>query len=390
MPGMDAALSQIIERVRAAAADATPLRIRGGGSKDFYGQSLEGELLDTGALAGITSYEPSELVVTARAGTPLAELEALLAANNQCLPFEPPHFGSRNEAPPPPLGGGVGGGGLTDGGSTVGGMVAAGLSGPARAAVGAVRDYVLGLGLLNGRAELLVFGGQVMKNVAGYDLSRLMAGALGTLGLITEVSLKVLPQAPAEATLLFELDQGLALDQLHRWGGQPLPLNASCWLLEQCRGRLYLRLRGAVAAVEAACRSLGGERLAPAAAGSFWRACRDQKLPFFAPPSPGMGLWRLSVAQTAPALALPGPQLLEWQGGQRWFWAPPAQSVHIRAAAHAAGGHATLFIAPRARDAGAEARFDPLKPALQRIHRQLKAEFDPAGIFNRGRLYADF
>ncbi len=369
MPGMEAALSQITERVRAADADATPLRIRGGGSKDFYGQRLQGELLDTRALAGITGYEPSELVVTVRAGTPLAELEAVLAEQGQCLPFEPPRFAA---------------------GGTVGGMVACGLSGPARAAVGSVRDYVLGLGLLNGRAELLVFGGQVMKNVAGYDVSRLMAGALGTLGLITEVSLKVLPQAPAEATLVFELDQGRALDQLHRCGGQPLPLNASCWLLEQGRGTLYLRLRGAVAAVEAACRSLGGERLDPAAAAAHWNACRDLKLPFFTPPAPAMGLWRLSVAQTAPLFELPGLPLVEWQGGQRWLWAPPAQADRIRAAARSAGGHATLFIASQAHGAEADTRFEPLKPALERIHRALKAEFDPAGIFNRGRLYEDF
>ncbi|MDB5913807.1 MAG: glcE, partial [Ramlibacter sp.] len=236
---MDEALAALVERIRAAAALRTPLRIRGGGTKDFLGERVEGELLDTATLRGIVNYEPSELVVTVRAGTPLAQLEQELVQSGQSLPFEPPHFG---------------------GGATVGGMVAAALSGPARASVGSVRDYVLGLDLVNGRGEHLVFGGQVMKNVAGYDLSRLMAGAMGTLGLITEVSLKVLPVAPAEATLRFALSQAEALGKLNAWGGQPLPLNASTWMPDE-GGTLWLRLRGAVAAVDAACRTLGGERM---------------------------------------------------------------------------------------------------------------------------------
>ncbi|RYY82699.1 MAG: glycolate oxidase subunit GlcE, partial [Comamonadaceae bacterium] len=189
-------LNDYIDRIRAASADGTPLRIRGGGSKDFYGEPVAGQLLDTRPLTGVLSYEPSELVVTVRAGTPLAELEALLAQQNQCLPFEPPHFAWQGD-------------GVT---ATVGGMVAAGLSGPARASVGCVRDYVLGAGLINGRGEHLQFGGQVMKNVAGYDVSRVLAGSLGTLGLITELSLKVLPLAPAEATLEFTCTQAEALD----------------------------------------------------------------------------------------------------------------------------------------------------------------------------------
>ncbi len=220
----DTALQSLIDAVRAAAASATPLRIRGGGTKDFHGQRLHGQVLEISALSGIVSYEPSELVVTVRGGTPLAELEGALAEQGQCLPFEPPRFRA---------------------GGTVGGMVAAGLSGPARASVGAVRDYVLGLKLLNGRGELLTFGGQVMKNVAGYDVSRLMAGAWGTLGVITEVSLKVLPVAPMEATLRFECGQAEALRRLNDWGGQPLPLNASCWVEDAGVGVLYLRLRGA-------------------------------------------------------------------------------------------------------------------------------------------------
>jgi len=367
----DTALPSLIDAVRAAAAQGRPLRIRGGGTKDFLAQRLEGEVLPTAALTGIVAYEPSELVVTVRAGTPLAELEAALAAQGQCLPFEPPRF-----AP----------------GGTVGGMVASGLSGPARASVGAVRDYVLGLELVNGRGEALTFGGQVMKNVAGYDVSRLMAGAWGTLGVITAVSLKVLPVAPAEATLKFACNQAEALRRLNAWGGQPLPLNASCWVEDAGVGTLFLRLRGAAAAVEAACRSLGGERQDNAVVAADWTACRDQRLPWFAARNPAHGLWRLSVPQTAPVLALPpgvGAPLVEWHGGQRWVQAGPEHAAALRSAATQAGGHATLFIAYSDHSTLGIDRFEPLKAPLDRIHRRLKAEFDPAGLFNRGRLYAD-
>ncbi len=372
-------LHRIVERIRAAAADATPLRIRGGGTKDFYGNAAsgatDGALLDTRALAGIVAYEPSELVVTVHAGTPLAELEATLAEKGQCLPFEPPHFGT-----------GDGNGAI----ATVGGMVAAGLSGPARASVGAVRDYVLGAVLADGRGQVLGFGGQVMKNVAGYDVSRVLAGSLGTLGVIAEVSLKVLPVAPAEATLRFECTQGEALDLLNGWGGRPLPLNASCWVAEQAgaaTGVLYLRLRGAVAAVEAACGHLGGEVQPDAAAD--WAACRDQRLPWFLDgiASGGHDLWRLSVPQTAPVLPLDGMPLVEWHGGQRWYFARPGEGAALRAAAVAVGGHATLFrTAAAPADRPAEPRFAPLTPVLERIHHALQREFDPAGVFHRGRL----
>ena len=360
------AIASIADRVRSAAAAGTPLRIRGGGSKDFYGQALTGEVLDTAALAGVSSYEPSELVVTAGAGTPLVELEALLSGHGQCLPFEPPHFGGK---------------------ATVGGMVASGLSGPARACAGAVRDFVLGLQLVNGKGEHLTFGGQVMKNVAGYDVSRLMAGAMGTLGLITEVSLKVLPVAPAEVTLRFECSQAQALQRLNAWGGQPLPLSASCWLEENGTGTLYLRLRGAIAAVEAACKTLaasGGERKENVAAD--WHACRDQQLPWFTERPDTHDLWRLSVPQTAPVLNLPEPPLIEWHGALRWVRAGAEHAPALRDAAAAAGGHATLFRAA-ALGGSSIARFDALKPPLDRIHRQLMHEFDPARIFNPGRMY---
>lgn len=375
---MDTALQHLTDHINTAAAQRTPLRIRGGGSKDFYGEAPQGELLNTTVYRGIVSYEPSELVVTVRAGTPLAELEAALAEKGQCLAFEPPRFGSAS--------------------GTCGGMVAAGLSGPARASVGSVRDYVLGVQLINGRGEQLIFGGQVMKNVAGYDVSRLMVGAMGTLGLLTEISLKVLPVAPAEATLVFQLDQASALAQLHRWGAQPLPLNASCWVRDDTAANapelLFVRLRGAIAAVESACTRMlaevPGSRMDNAQAGPDWAACRDLKLPFFtAPAAEPLALWRLSVPQTAPVLDLPWPQLVEWHGGQRWLRAPESAQEQLRQAASAVGGSASIFMAASDTAKTAKNCFSPLTPAVDQVHRRLKAEFDPAGIFNPGRMYAD-
>jgi glycolate oxidase FAD binding subunit len=366
-------LQELVARVRTALDDQTPLRIRGGGSKDFYGQELQGEILDTRGHAGIVSHEPSELVVTARAGTPLAELEAALAEHQQYLPFEPPHFKGE-------FAGGGGGPSL----ATVGGMVASGLNGPARASVGAVRDYVLGAQLLNGKAELLTFGGQVMKNVAGYDVSRLLAGSLGTLGLITQVSLKVLPRAVAEATLTFELDETQALARLNNWAGQALPLNASCWH----GGALMLRLRGAKAAVASACGKLGGQQLDETQALRLWQALRDQTAPFFQLQE-GEALLRLSVPDTAPALNL-GPTLIEWHGAQRWIKLGPGLPFPGDAdRLSEIAGHATLFRVTRAQDK-ARGVFTPLAAPLGRIHRELKQQFDPAGIFNRGRMYPDF
>ena len=370
-------LPDLTERIRQAAAAGTPLRIRGGGSKDFYGQSLQGELLDTRGLTGIVNYEPSELVVTVRAGTPLAELEAALAEQGQYLPFEPPHFSAG--PPPEPLGEGLHSRGPAAGSvATVGGMVAAGLNGPARASVGAVRDYVLGAQLLNGQAELLTFGGQVMKNVAGYDVSRLLAGSMGTLGVITEVSLKVLPRAVAEATLVFELDEARALQQLNAWGALPLPVNASAWH----EGALMVRLRGAQAAVAAAQKNMGGTVLEAAQAAQLWNALREQSAPFFQL-AEGEALMRLSVPDTAPPLNL-GPTLIEWGGAQRWLKLPLAAAQQAIPAG--LSGHATLF---RGGDKS-QGVFTPLPVPLDRITRELKKQFDPAGIFNRGRLYPDF
>ena len=366
-------LAELVERIKTAASAGIPLRTRGGGTKDFYGQSLLGEILDTTGLRGITSYEPSELVVTVKAGTSLAELEAVLAEKNQCLPFEPPHFST---------------------GTTVGGMVAAGLSGPSRANSGSVKDFVLGVNMVNGKGEELHFGGTVMKNVAGYDVSRLMAGSMGTLGLITEVSLKVLPIAPAEATLKFECSQSEALNMLNAWGAQPLPLNASCWIHEAGVGTLYVRLRGAVASVDAAVKKMGG-KLQDAAAGNAtvaadWQALRNQNsqtMNFFKLQGDEC-LWRLSVPDSAPDLQL-GETLVEWHGAQRWVKLPYNAVEHIRGEVNKLAGNAILFIANEAIITPALEVFSPLKASLNRIHRELKRQFDPASIFNRGRMFTE-
>jgi glycolate oxidase FAD binding subunit len=376
---MEASLAPFIDQIKAAAAAKEPLRIRGGVSKDFYGEPFDAALplLDTRSHSGIVSYEPSELVITVKAGTPLAEVEAALAEKGQCFAFEPPHYGVNSNSS-----------------STIGGMVAAGLAGPARAAVGSVRDYVLGAHLINGKAELLQFGGTVMKNVAGYDVSRVLAGSMGTLGLITQVSLKVLPVAPAEATLRFEMDEATAIQCLNEWAGQPLPLNASSWVKDAGVPTLYLRLRGAVAAVNSACLRLaseaGGVRVDSPETSANWMASRDLQLPWFQEGfKRGDDLWRISVPQTMPPLNL-GDTMIDWLGGQRWLFTPAAERLkvaqRIRTIVQKTGGNTTLFIASRANSMPAIGRFDAQNEPLKTIHQRLKAEFDPAGIFNPGRL----
>ena len=278
-------------------------------------------------------------------------------------------------------------------------MVAAGLAGPARATAGSVRDYVLGVQMVNGLGQHLTFGGQVIKNVAGYDVSRLLAGSMGTLGLITEVSLKVLPLPAAEATLVFQVGQNAALEQLHRWGGQPLPLNASCWVRDDTApGQpelLFVRLRGAAAAVEAACHAHAGRPAGEAAWTTLWRpptgsACATKRCPSSPRPNPEHVLWRLSLPQTAPALDLPWAQLVEWQGGLRWVWAPLQAGAALHAAARRNGGNASIFIAPHAENTGAEGQFGMENTGAQSIARRVKLGFDPHSIFNPQRLYADF
>jgi len=347
------------EQVRTAIASGQPLCIRGGGSKEWYGGAPLGAILDTRAHAGVVDYEPTELVITARCGTPLAEIESLLASHNQMLAFEPPHFGPH---------------------ATLGGTVAAGLCGPRRPTSGATRDFVLGARLLDGKGDVLSFGGRVMKNVAGYDVSRMLAGSLGTLGLLLDVSVKVLPRPFAEATLRFELDEIEAIRRLNEWGGQPLPLSGSAWH----DGVLALRLSGAEAAVAAARGLLGGEEMHDAAA--FWRDVREQRHAFFADAGAGdAALWRLSVPSATGALVLGGAQMIEWGGAQRWLRASgdAASAQAIRRTAQACGGHATLF---RGGDKNVGV-FQPLAPALARIHGRMKDAFDPSHIFNRGRMF---
>ena len=347
-------LDDIVAAVKAAHENRTPLRIRGAGSKDFYGGMLAGEVLDVSEHHGIVAYEPTELYINAQCGTPLAEIEAVLAEKGQMLAFEPPHFG----------------------GATVGGCVAAGLSGPRRQQAGAVRDFVLGVKLVDGSGQVLNFGGQVMKNVAGYDVSRLIAGSLGTLGIIAEVTLKVLPRPVAEATLVFECDAAEAIRRLNEWGGQPMPISASFWF----EGQLWLRFSGAWAAVEAAIGKLGGDPMVNPE--NHWNSIKEQTHAAF----DGGLLWRLSVPSTAPCPGLDGLRAIEWGGAQRWY---AGEQAAVREAAARIGGHAVLYRAPESLRC-LEGAFAPLPPALLALHRRLKKAFDPKGILNPGRLYAEF
>lgn len=356
---MDPALESLRTRVREAAAAGTALRIRGSGSKDFYGATLAGEILDTTVYAGIVDYEPTELVLTARAGTSLAAIESAMRARGQMLAFEPPHFGPA---------------------ATLGGAIAAGLSGPRRPYAGAVRDLVLGVTIVDGTGELLAFGGRVMKNVAGFDVARLMTGALGTLGVITEVSLKCLPLPKSEATIAFAMSTDEAIRRVNEWGGQPLPLSATA----HHGGQLHVRLSGAQPAVQSALRKMGGEVVADADA--FWASVREQTHRFFTA-ADGRPLWRLSVRSTAPYTDLGSDQFVEWGGALRWIVAGErVDAAQLRAWAAANGGHATRF---RGGDRGGDV-FQPLPATVASLHAKLKAAFDPRGILNHGRLAASF
>jgi len=344
------ASQQLLEQVNTALANATPLRIQGGNSKAFLGRDVMGEVLDTRSHRGIVSYDPSELVITARAGTPLRALCAALDAAGQMLPCEPPTFGD----------------------ATVGGMVAAGLSGPRRPWAGSVRDFVLGTRVITGLGKHLRFGGEVMKNVAGYDLSRLLTGSFGCLGLLTEVSLKVLPKPRLCSSIALEVNSTQALARLTEWGRQPLPISAA----SHDGHLLRLRLEGGEGSVAAAHDRLGGEVIDPA----YWQDLNEQRLDFF---NDGQALWRLSLPQKTGVLVLPGEQLIDWGGAQRWLKST-ADGATIQALAAAAGGHATCY------SHGLEdSPFQPLPPTLLRYQRQLKAQLDPHGLFNPGRMYAE-
>ncbi|NUU36137.1 glycolate oxidase subunit GlcE [Pseudomonas sp. C2B4] len=341
----------LLEQVNRALESATPLRIQGSNSKAFLGRIVAGEILDTRAHRGIVSYDPTELVITVRCGTPLAELTGVLDAAQQMLPCEPPAFGD---------------------GATVGGMIACGLSGPRRPWSGSVRDFVLGTRVITGLGKHLRFGGEVMKNVAGYDLSRLMAGSYGTLGLITEVSLKVLPKPRQALSISLEMNSERALQQLAKWGQQPLPISAACHDGE----RLHLRLEGGEGSVAAAHERLGGELLD----GTYWADLNEQRLPFFDEDQP---LWRLSLPNNTPKLSLPGRQLIDWGGAQRWLKSD-AEGRFIRKVVDEVGGHVTCYS-----HGLIDSPFQPLPSALLRLHQSLKRQLDPQGIFNPGRLYAE-
>ena len=338
---------QLIDQVRQAAAARTPLCIVGGGSKTFYGRACAGETLNVSGHRGIVTYEPTELVITARAGTPLAEIEAALAANNQMLPFEPPHFSPQ---------------------ATLGGMVASGLSGPRRPWGGSVRDAVLGVKLLNGRGEVLRLGGQVMKNVAGYDVSRLMVGALGTLGVLLEVSLKVLPRPACERTLVFESNQTPDMATSSR---SAMPISASL----EVDGLRYLRLSGGTRCIEMSAAKLGGNDADPA----IWTGVREQTLPFFSGHAP---LWRISLPAAVGDLDIRGPSLIEWGGALHWL-RTDLPTHFLRRRVTSLGGHATLFRGHH----GADSVFQPLPPAMLDLHRRINLALDPHGLFNPGRMY---
>ncbi len=351
-------LDDLVAALRSAHDSQTQLRIRGAGSKDFYGGMLAGEVLDVAAYAGIIAYEPTELYVTAKCGTPLDEIEAALVEKGQMLAFEPPRFS----------------------GATVGGCVATGLSGPRRQQAGAVRDFMLGVKLVDGAGQVLEFGGQVMKNVAGYDISRLLAGSLGTLGVLAEVTVKVLPLPVAEQTLVFDINESEAVKRLNQWGGQPLPISASFWH----DGKLWLRLSGARAAVAAALGKLGGAVAVDAE--KHWNSVREQTHPAFA----AAVLWRLALPSGAPSPGLDGLRAIEWGGALRWYAGEPGE-IHaaVRGAAARLGGHAVLYRAPESLRCR-EGAFAPLPPAMLALHRRLKKAFDPRAILNPGRLYAEF
>lgn len=342
----EALAAQVVD----AAVRGQPLRIVGGDTRAFYGRRVEGEVLALAAHRGVVAYEPSELVITARAGTPLIEIEALLAANGQMLAFESPVFGPS---------------------STLGGAVASGLCGPRRPFAGAVRDSVLGAKVLDGRGAALRFGGTVFKNVAGFDAFRLMAGALGCLGVLLEVSIRVAPRPRREVSLALELASEPARRRVTELTRRPLAISGAFHDGE----RLHLRLSGGEGAVDQAARDLGGE----AEPIGFWDGVRHMTHPRFADVLP---LWRISVPQSAALNGLPDDAFWDWGGAHRWV-AGELDETRLRDAARAVGGHVTQF---RGAPEGGEV-FEPLPAPLFELHRRIKAALDPAGVFNPGRMY---
>ena len=344
---------QLAQQVAEAAEAGTAVCIRGAGTRGFLGRPVDGQTLDVSGHRGIVNYEPTELVMTARAGTPLDELEATLTEQGQMMPFEPPRFAT---------------------GATLGGAIATGLSGPRRPWAGAARDLVLGTRLINGRGEHIRFGGEVMKNVAGYDVSRVVTGSHGTLGVLTEVSMKVLPLPEAEEAIRLDQDEtrGFAtVEEAYRAG---VPVSGAAHDGDQ----LYLRLSGTRLAVDAGLKHLGGERDDDPR--TFWNALRDHTLSFFT--ADGPPLWRLSLPLLAGAPDLPGTRLADWAGQQQWIRSDASPQT-VFTEAKRLGGHATLF---RGGSGNGEI-FQPLEPGVRHLHEQLKVAFDPKAILNPGRMY---
>lgn len=358
---MDDISTELQQQVLAARNDKQALNIMGGGSKSFMGRKVIGERLDVSGHSGIVNYQPVELVLTARAGTPLTEIEAALAENNQMLAFEPPGFSGK---------------------ATIGGTLACNQSGPGRPWAGSVRDHVLGVRLINGLGEHLKFGGQVMKNVAGYDVSRLQAGAMGSLGVITEVSLKVLPKPAVSRTVVWDMDARDAISFMSQLAARPKPLSAACWL----KGRLHVRLSGALSAVEATVKEWKGTELEQMQADEFWRQLGQQELSFFdkdaSTKHADMPLWRFSVNSAASIPSLDEYSIIDWGGSQRWF-SGEQDKLYMESLAASAGGQVSVYAGG---DRCAEV-MHTTPDALQVIQKRIKASFDPDGIFNPGRLY---
>ncbi len=355
---------EIQSQIEDAITSLSALDIRGSNSKSFYGCAPHGQPLELAAHCGIIHYAPEELVVTARVGTPMKEIEAILAEQNQMLAFEPPHYGDS---------------------ATLGGTIATGLSGPRRAWSGAVRDFALGMTLINGRGERLKFGGEVMKNVAGYDVTRLQCGAMGTLGVILDASFKVLPVPESEMTLCLERDLPASLALMSEWRGRPLPISATAWHA----GRLCLRLSGAASALAIVQQALGASQLEGGE--QLWRDVKEQQLPFF---HTTKTVWRISLPANCAHLVLPGIDdeqwVIEWGGALRWLVAD-VDALGLRRAVSEVGGHATCF--RRAADSissNVDDCFHPLETGIEQLHRRLKTAFDPHGILNPGRMYKGF
>jgi len=342
--------AELATQVAAVSAGGAAVEILGGGSKRFYGEAVEGLAIDVAAHSGIIDYDPAELVITLRSGCRLVDVEALLAQNRQMFAFEPPHFSPQ---------------------ATIGGMIATGLAGPRRGFTGSVRDFLLGARMLDGRGEVLQFGGRVIKNVSGFDLSRLLTGSLGTLGIILEVSIRVVPMFASEATLAFKHDTADAhIQWINEQGSQPYPISASTWHA----GHSYLRLSASEQGVEQAIADLGGERV------EFdWNALREQNHEFFEAEEP---LTCLSLPPATRDITVGRSQLIEWGGARRWLTGE-VDIESLRKQASVLGGGVCAF---RGHDAEV-AVFQPLVPAMLKLQRSIKSSFDPAGIFNPGKIY---